>query len=356
MGNNMAELQTLSDYLSSLKTTVYLTSHTKSASLKNDNVILIVREDDTEQRLEIEKIRRLVIIGRAESVSSMVLYRLMTKKIPVDFLDVFCRPIGNLLPEEADLNSLCLAQEKLSISSKSLECAKQLIRTKLHNCKEILRRRLSMHSISPDWNLFDHMLKYAGNMRSLRGAEGLAARKYFEQWNETVKYFTWTGRSRHPALDEVNSVLSFGYTLLRNRISSALRAHGLNPRLGFYHMTRGSHCALASDLMEQFRPLVDTAVLSAIRRKTLTPDDFCKDAQDRIRFSSHSGFSKVLSLFEEMFNDQKTVYRCNESSQNKVTKSVNDLLDDCAENFALMLQDRVEYSTWRIGSGTVFSH
>ena len=49
---------------------------------------------------------------------------------------------------------------------------------------------------------------------------------------------------------------------------------GLDPYQGFFHMTRHGHAALASDLMEEFRPLIaDALVLKLLRRKQLKAAD-----------------------------------------------------------------------------------
>ena len=52
-------------------------------------------------------------------------------------------------------------------------------------------------------------------------------------------------------------MLSFGYTLLYNHVSAALTTAGLDPRIGLMHRGRGRHHALASDLVEEMRWLVE---------------------------------------------------------------------------------------------------
>lgn len=57
----------------------------------------------------------------------------------------------------------------------------------------------------------------------------------------------------------VNGVLNYGYTVLRAATARAVVAGGLNPTIGLFHANRGNAFALADDLMEPFRPLVDCA-------------------------------------------------------------------------------------------------
>lgn len=58
---------------------------------------------------------------------------------------------------------------------------------------------------------------------------------------------------------DVNALLNYGYTVLRAATARAIVAAGLHPSIGLHHSNRGNAFALADDLMEPFRPLVDCA-------------------------------------------------------------------------------------------------
>ena len=64
----------------------------------------------------------------------------------------------------------------------------------------------------------------------------------------------------------INGLLNYGYTVLRAIVSRAICASGLHPTLGIFHANRANAFALADDLMEPYRPLVDQLV------KTLVED------------------------------------------------------------------------------------
>ncbi len=89
------------------------------------------------------------------------------------------------------------------------------------------------------------------------------------------KDFPFTGRSRRPPLDNLNSLLSFLYTLLTNEVTSALEAVGLDPYVGFLHRDRPGRPSLALDLMEEMRPVfADRLALSLINRKQISAKGF----------------------------------------------------------------------------------
>jgi len=65
---------------------------------------------------------------------------------------------------------------------------------------------------------------------------------------------------RDRAAGGVNGLLNYGYTVLRSATARAVVAAGLHPSLGVHHSNQYNDMALADDLMEPFRPLVDLRV------------------------------------------------------------------------------------------------
>ncbi len=77
----------------------------------------------------------------------------------------------------------------------------------------------------------------------------------------------FTGRERKGAKDLVNSLLNYGYALLRSQVLLELHRNGLNPNIGFLHTPQKGKDTLTFDLMEIFRAqAVDRVVISELRR------------------------------------------------------------------------------------------
>jgi CRISPR-associated protein Cas1 len=60
---------------------------------------------------------------------------------------------------------------------------------------------------------------------------------------------------------DINSLLNYGYTVMRSLVARSVVAAGLHPSIGIHHANRGNAFALADDLVEPFRPLVDLLAL-----------------------------------------------------------------------------------------------
>jgi len=87
--------------------------------------------------------------------------------------------------------------------------------------------------------------------------EAQAARRY---WPLLMGAEFRRDRDSHGA----NSLLNYGYAVLRASVARAVVAAGLHPTIGIAHANRGNAMALADDLIEPFRPLVDALVVTLI--------------------------------------------------------------------------------------------
>jgi CRISPR-associated protein Cas1 len=58
----------------------------------------------------------------------------------------------------------------------------------------------------------------------------------------------------------LNSMLNYGYTVLRAATARAVVAAGLHPTIGVHHSNEGNAMRLVDDLMEPFRPMIDLKV------------------------------------------------------------------------------------------------
>lgn len=65
---------------------------------------------------------------------------------------------------------------------------------------------------------------------------------------------------RDPEIEGINSLLNYGYAIVRAAVARALSGAGLHPALGVHHRSQYNAFCLADDAMEPFRPLVDLRV------------------------------------------------------------------------------------------------
>lgn len=93
--------------------------------------------------------------------------------------------------------------------------------------------------------------------------EGQGARFYFQEL--FGKEFR-----RDRMAEGINSLLNYGYTVLRSAVIRAISGAGLHPSLGIHHCNQYNPMCLADDLMEPFRPLIDFCVYRISAQGSLT--------------------------------------------------------------------------------------
>lgn len=76
----------------------------------------------------------------------------------------------------------------------------------------------------------------------------------------------------------INGLLNYGYTVLRALVARSVVAAGLHPSVGIHHANRGNAFALADDLIEPFRPLVDALALRLAAEGRMDVDSDAKRA------------------------------------------------------------------------------
>ncbi len=304
--------------------TVYVTRPEQRIRIKHNRLLISEWREENNAYAEIggwpiQQVQSVVVNGYVRMALPTVL-ACVKHNIPL----YFCRRDGRLvtatLPlSEGKLWNAALAQLKRSQDADfAVRFSKRIVRAKIDNGRVVLRRRLP----EEDDPALDRLKTYSRSCENkktvdgLRGVEGKAAAEYFSLFASLVDaQWGFSRRLKHPPPDPVNALLSFGYTILYHRCVTALYAAGLNPVVGIFHTPSQRYCALAADLQEEFRFLVDTLVLTLLNEKIVKPEHFQKTASGillkrdfRKRFLTLVE-TKLSSRFTFSGDGQKYTYR-----------------------------------------------
>ena len=223
----------------------------------------------------------IVLIGR-HNITQRCQLSAMENNVPIHFCNAGGRYQGvscNQRPsaEGPDL-WLLQARHYASESPSRLPLCQALVSARIHNQIQVLRQRQRHDDQnSAAITALQTLLENCDNANEpqLRGYEGQAATTYFQQLRLWVpEEYGFSGRNRRPPRDPFNALLSLGYSVLYSHATSVLQVAGLYVWQGFYHRRRDRHQALASDLMEVYRHLVERTALTLLRSSQLKQDDF----------------------------------------------------------------------------------
>ena len=264
-------------------------------------------KNQTLQDVPLIHLEGVVIMGRA-TISPAAIAELLQRKIPLTFLTDTGQFLGKLEPELTKNIFVRNAQWKAAGETpQAIHVVQGFIRGKLKNYRTSLSQAQREHSevnlasaIAQISNIIPKLDK-THNIDSLRGLEGAGSAAYFGVFNQLIRAEGFVFKPRHrPATDPVNSLLNFGYTLLRHDVQSAINIVGFDPYLGYLHVQRYGRVGLAFDLMEEFRSLVaDNMILNAINRRIITVNDFTVEPISNVVRLSVEGRKEFLKAYEK---------------------------------------------------------
>lgn len=170
-------------------------------------------------------------------------------------------------------------------------------------------------------------------LETILGIEGAGSAAYFRCFGKLLsdpRQWPFPGRVKRPPTDPVNSLLSFGYSLLTNKVASALQLVGFDHFVGYLHSSVYGRPALALDLVEEFRPvIVDAVVLNILNNRMLTPNDFLIEVgayrlKDEPRKVFFTRFEERLNeeLVHPLFGYKVTYRRCLELQARLLAKTL----------------------------------
>ncbi|MFM9889019.1 MAG: CRISPR-associated endonuclease Cas1 [Rickettsiales bacterium] len=156
--------------------------------------------------------------------------------------------------------------------------------------------------------------------------EGLAAMAYFRYWYTLP--IKWRGLNRKPippewyqvgtrtgkhhsqfAIHPVNAILNYAYGILESQVRTHLSLKGVDPTIGFIHVSNKDRDALVLDLMEPVRPIMDKKVLEFVMGRTFSPDDFIVNKNGVCRL--HPQFARVLVKAVQDIDEVETITAAN---------------------------------------------
>ena len=272
--------------------TLYITSD-KTNINKDGNSLKITCDDIFNQTLPINAISNVCVIGY-NSLTSSALNLCWQNGISVTYISSSGKVLAQLTSSNSNKYLIKNKQTILSLNKKF--CARvsvSIVKAKIRSMLHLLQR--SLRILPHDKNacnvkefllgmigiLDDMQLKYKKNMHArILGIEGICSKRYFSWLGSQIKEkyrndFAFNNRSKRPPLDNFNSILSFLYSLLLQDCIAALINVGLEPGIGFLHITQDGRPSLALDLMEEFRPwMVDKLALRLVNKNQLNNNHF----------------------------------------------------------------------------------
>ncbi|WP_196593201.1 CRISPR-associated endonuclease Cas1 [Pectinatus sottacetonis] len=307
----------------------YITEEGARIQKKGDKFI-VGRNLETIMEIPAEILEGLVLIESVQ-VSSQAMVALLQQGIPVTWISSMGKFFGRL--ESTQHVNVTKHKQQMLVQDTpfAIELSKKIIAAKVHN-QIVILRRYNRHKQSNEIStIISNILATRKNINSatskeqIMGYEGIIARLYFEALGKIVSDpFTFKKRSKQPPRDAVNSMLSFGYTLVMYELYTAIENNGLHPYFGFMHALKNHHPALASDLLEEWRAvIVDSMVLALIQHNEIKLEHFQKSETNGGVYLTRDGRSIFLRAYEKKMRTVNKYEESKKSYRYALNKHVN---------------------------------
>ena len=232
------------------------------AYLSTKNEQLVVSYPNTEEptrTVPIEDVGIIVLENQQITVTNSLLDRLIQNKTLVVACNRQHLPVGLLMPMigHTEQTERFINQLNASVPLKKNLWA-QTIKAKIANQARLLRiREIDTENMS-----YWEKSVASGDPQNY---EGRAAAYY---WSVVFK-----GKFLRDREGEApNHLLNYGYAILRAITARALIGSGLLPILGIFHRNKYNALCLADDIMEPYRPFVDSLVCELVDNEEVTEE------------------------------------------------------------------------------------
>jgi len=242
-----------------MKTPLYITSHGKLT--RKGNTIYFISEGN-KKPLPIHAISEIHCHGKV-SLSSGASTILMKEGIPTNFFNKYGYYEGSLYPR-INLNSglIVVKQSEHYLNPEKREfIASEIVKAIQHNTKTILKYYIKK---GKDLSFFFEKInkeKIGGHIPQIMSSEGRIWNNYYQSFNHILKRFNFDKREIRPPTSELNSLISFGNSLLYGTSLSEIYHTYLHPSISFLHEPSERRFSLALDLADIFKPIIVSRII-----------------------------------------------------------------------------------------------
>lgn len=229
-------------------------------------------EPERQTTIPIEDIGVVVLDHRQITITHGAMSALLEECASVITCNEAHLPVGLLLPLDGHTVQSERFQNQINASQPlRKQLWQQTVQQKILNQAALLNELRGAET--------GNMKQWAADVRSgdSTNLEGRAAAYYWSKMFPDIPDFTRDRFGERP-----NTLLNYGYAILRAIIARALVSSGMLPTLGIHHHNRYNAYCLADDIMEPYRPYVDrlvvqtmaecsdTEITTSIKRRLLT--------------------------------------------------------------------------------------
>lgn len=262
-----------------MKKTIYIFS---DGELKRKQNTLYFQSKKGKKYVPVENTAEIMAFGEV-SINKKLLELLSQQEIMLHYFNHYGYYMGTFYPRE-HYNSgyMILKQAEFYLDKdKRIDIARRFVQGAVLNMKKVLNyyanrgKSISeqidrINSISPainEYSYIDELMAIEGNIRE----------QYYNAFDNILenKEFVFEGRTRRPPKNRLNSLISFGNSLMYTRVLREIYKTHLDPGIGFLHTTNQRRFTLNLDVAEPFKPIIiDRIIFNLVNKNMIKKKHF----------------------------------------------------------------------------------
>lgn len=270
-----------------MKKSLYIFSQGRLA--RKDNTLCFETQEG-KKHLPVEDVSDIYVFGEAD-INKKLLEFLSQKEILMHYFNYYGYYMGTFYPRE-HLNSGHVILNQVSCyldDNKRVELARKFVQGAMLNILQVLNyygnREKDVMKNQQKIKVLLEKTEAPQRVSELMALEGNAREYYYNSFDAIIndEKLKFESRTRRPPQNELNSLISYGNTMLYTVILSEIYKTHLDPRIGFLHTTNFRRFSLNLDIAEIFKPIiVDRIIFKLLAKKMITGKDFDKKLESVI--------------------------------------------------------------------------
>lgn len=272
--------------------TLYVQQSDLTLSLRNNVIFVKDKNQVVEMEISLNTLEHVMVFGTAQ-LTTQLLREFAKRQINVYYFTSYGKFLFFVDNCKKDDFEKQFHQAKCSLDEQfTLELSKKIISGKITNQINLLKSYDEEKILDNDdyMRLNQNLLGVANanSIAEILGFEGRNAKSYLYFLSLIVPDdFRFRGRSKRPSKDAFNCLLNIGYSILYSLFIGVIKKHGLSLGFAMLHQPNRHHATLASDLMEEWRPIiVDDTILALIKRGEIRKDHFERNEESAVILST----------------------------------------------------------------------
>lgn len=248
---------------------------------RRDNTLRLVTEDDEKKHIPVEHAEALFLHGQIDFNTRLVSF-LNKQGVAMHVFGWNDYYAGSIMPERGQRSGRTVVAQVRAYEhpERRRALAAAFVSGSIHNMRTNIvyyhGRGHDLGNVIDDLDQAARQVEEAMPVDRLMGAEATARKAYYRAFDHVLPdEFDLEKREFNPPPNEVNSLISFGNSLVYANCVSAIRATALDPTISYLHEPGERRYSLSLDLADLFKPvLADRVLFRLVNRKQITHGDF----------------------------------------------------------------------------------